>query len=241
MTKNLAVILLVFFSSKVLADEYHYKFKLLSIPVASLTINGNSLNIKNEKTEFELNTEGPLKIYRSYKTRGHVRRDSSDSWEYYLSGTDRGKPEEKLILFSKYESPYIKIFIDDAGSEPITINQISDKNLIDPFSVLFLIVEQLENKNQCDNEFHVIDGKRRYNINSETIYHDNLNINDIHCQLTMTASKSSVSKDKTKIWPFNNKKRIIDIWFSRNIGYMPSKFKVKTPIGTILGDLYYNN
>ena len=113
MTKNLAVILLVLFSSKVLSEEYHYKFKLLSIPMASLTINGNSLNIKNEKTEFELNTEGPLKIYRSYKTRGHVRRVSSDSWEYYLIGTDRGKPEEKLILFSKYKPPYIKIFLDD--------------------------------------------------------------------------------------------------------------------------------
>ena len=55
----------------------------------------------------------------------------------------------------------------------------------------------------------------------------------------MSASKSTVSQDRKKIWPFNNKQRIIDIWFSRNIGYMPSKFKVKTPIGMILGALSY--
>ena len=39
-------------------------------------------------------------------------------------------------------------------------------NVIDPFSSIINMIQNLENNNTCINEFRVFDGRRRYNIKS---------------------------------------------------------------------------
>ena len=75
----------------------------------------------------------------------------------------------KSIRYFKYRAPIIKKFIDDAGVLPMNIDPNIDKNAVDPFSVLFRTIEQLKSEQRCQNEYNVMDGKRRYKIIVELI------------------------------------------------------------------------
>lgn len=227
------------------SKELDYEFSWFYTPVAFLSINFNELpeqrfnDFKNSfAAEFLLSTEGPLKLYRNYSSNGYVRRKNSTSWDFYLAGNDRGQPEEKLITYFSSREPKIIKFTDDKGVQPMTVDPIFDLGALDPFSVLFKTIEQLYDEQNCQNEYTVMDGKRRYKINIEFIDKTdqsvNLKIDDIDtiykCRLTM----SNVEKN-LKRWPFNSKKRSMIVWFSSNLKFKPVRFEFHTPIGKIVG------
>ena len=233
----------VFLASSVFAQNIKYQFNWMKIPVADLSINFHDdplLSNRNEffDIEFKLSTLGPLNLYRTYSSEGYIRKKFSNSWDYYLIGEDRGQPEEKLISYSINREPVIKKFIDDAGVLPIKIDPNMDKNAVDPFSVLFRTIEQLKSEQRCQNEYNVMDGKRRYKItvelinDKEDVDKDKNNNKDIifNCKFTF----SELMEEKNK-WPFNRKDRYLDIWFSSNLNYKPVRFFSKTPIGSIVG------
>ena len=93
------VICFLLFSSLLESKEYTYKFQWLSIPVASLIIEFDELSnpshdSKPHITNFRLSTQGPLRLYREYSSHGYIKYNDDISWDYYLSGNDRGQPEE---------------------------------------------------------------------------------------------------------------------------------------------------
>ena len=231
---------IILFSLFVESKEFNYKFHWSYIPVAKLSVKFNeSLSQYNANlydVEFQIFTQGPLKLFRDYSSEGSLKSNSSESWDYNLYGHDRGELEEKSIRYFHYKPPVIKKFIDDAGVLPINIDPNMDKNAVDPFSVLFRTIEQLKSEQRCQNEYDVMDGKRRYKIIVELINEikdvENYNNKNIifYCKFTF----SELQEEKNK-WPFNRKDRYLDIWFSSDLNYKPVRFFSKTPIGSIVG------
>ena len=235
---GLIILLSPFFAE---SREFNYKFHWSYIPVAKLSVKFNeSLSQDNADlydVEFQIFTQGPLKLLRDYSSEGSLKSNSSESWDYNLYGHDRGELEEKSIRYFNNKAPIIKKFIDDAGVLPINIDPNMDKNAVDPFSVLFRTIEQLKSEQICQNEYNVVDGKRRYKIIVELIndiedLEKDKNNKDIifYCKFTF----SDLQEEKNK-WPFNRKDRYLDIWFSSDLNYKPVRFFSKTPIGSVVG------
>ena len=241
---RLCIVLHIFlFSSFVESKEFNYEFHWLYVPVANLSINYNEYlskdsEINHSDIKFQLSTHGPLKLYRSYSSEGFVKKNNKSSWSYYLLGQDRGQPEEKSITYFYNKEPEIIKFIDDAGVSPIIVDSYLDRGAIDPFSVLYRTIEQLTFEQQCNNEYSVMDGKRRYKVNVELIERNvtsskvKIGVDDIvyRCKFTL----SRVEKEKKK-WPFNKNDRTMSIWFSNNLDFKPIRIQIKTPIGRIIG------
>ena len=230
------------------SKELNYEFHWLYVPVAKLSINFNnsfSINnkINNSHINFNLATQGPLKLYRNYKAEGYIKRRDINSWDYYLNGYDRGHPEEKLITYFINKMPKIRKFIDDTDAIPIKINYL-DKGAIDPFSILIKMMEQLTNEKKCNHNYHIMDGKRRYKVKIKFVGEEYLNKRKknnyrgetLRCQLILSSSFEVLSEKKlNNIWPFNGKNKIVDIWFAKNEEFKPVKFEFIAPIGRLVG------
>ena len=78
------------------AETYKYQFEWLFLPVAELSIQSNQSFQSGEKINFDMRTDGPLKLYRQYYTNGYVENINEKNWNYYLAGNDRGVPEERV-------------------------------------------------------------------------------------------------------------------------------------------------
>ena len=241
--------LLVFFSFSLAGEELRYKFQWLSIPVAELFVNNNNAaenNLYNSlDVKFKISTKGPLKIFRNYFTDGYIKKNNDNSWDYYLSGQDRGQSEEKLITYFQDKAPNIKIFIDDKGVSPIKIDPYSDRGAVDPFTILVKIIQQLKISQDCNDSFFLIDGKRRYQANVKlvegklNVLEDDSNYQGLiyHCKLTVLGNKFTTDERRVNIWPFNGSDKIIDIWFAEELNYSAVKFQFKSPLGKIIGEL----
>ena len=235
-------LIILLFSFFVESKEFNYEFHWSYIPVAKLSVKFNESSSQHNNTnlynvEFQIFTQGPLKLFRDYSSKGSLKSNSSESWDYNLYGHDRGELEEKSIRYFNNKAPVIKKFIDDAGVLPINIDPNMDKNAVDPFSVLFRTIEQLKSEQRCQNQYNVMDGKRRYKIIVELINDiedfekDSIDTDIIYyCKFTF----SELLEEKNK-WPFNRKDRYLDVWFSSDLNYKPIRFFSKTPIGSVVG------
>jgi hypothetical protein len=91
---------ILLFSLYVESKEFNYKFHWSYIPVAKLSVKFNeSLSQDNANlydVEFQIFTQGPLKLLRDYSSEGSLKSNSSESWDYNLYGHDRGELEEKI-------------------------------------------------------------------------------------------------------------------------------------------------
>lgn len=235
------IILLLFFTS-IHSKNYEYQFNWAYIPVANLILNFSEIfSVENNSfsgLEFHIKTQGPLKIYRNYSSNGYIRTNDTYSWDYHLLGQDRGKPEEKHITYFLNKAPEIKKFIDDYGESSLVVDSILDNEAIDPFSVLIKTIKQLILEQQCDNEYSVMDGKRRYKIKveleEEKIISSNKIREDVNKILNCKFTLNEIKEEKRK-WPFNKKDRSMNVWFSADLDFLPVRFSFKTPIGRIVG------
>ena len=244
-TKMRLYISLIFlsFSLFVKAEEIKYQLHWLSIPVAKLSLIYNRSLVSDDKVEFMLSTQGPLKLYRNYLSRGYINKKNEKSWDYYLTGIDRGQPEEKLISYSYDHEPEIKKFTDDTGVEPISIDSILDNGSIDPFSILIRTTQQLISNQECNKIFSVMDGKRRYQVKLSLIGKEFLRSKLLssyegeayHCQMVVLDTRDKTINLERKKWPFNGSKKVIDMWFSENLNFQVVKFQVISPLGRITG------
>ena len=154
-------LIILLFSFFVESKEFNYEFHWSYIPVAKLSVKFNESSSQYNNTnlydvEFQIFTQGPLKLFRDYSSKGSLKSNSSESWDYNLYGHDRGELEEKSIRYFHYKPPVIKKFIDDAGVLPINIDPNMDKKAVDPFSVLFRTIEQLKSEQRCQNQYNVM-------------------------------------------------------------------------------------
>ena len=236
--------------SPLMSEEYKYEFHWLSIPVAELLIiknkqDDNLLNNNNE-AHFQLTTKGPLKLFRNYSVSGYIQSEGKASWNYYVSGFDRGQPEEKLITYFDDKAPNIKIFIDDKGVSALKIDPIIDRGAIDPFTLLMKIPKQLAINQNCNGLYFLMDGKRRYEANVIMVKAKKIKINTdskfssegsvYHCRLMILGDKNKTNKNKA-IWPFNGSNKVVDIWFAQDFNYHAVEFQFKTPLGKFTGKL----
>ena len=244
---GLNILLLSFF---VESKEFDYRFHWMSLPVAKLSINSNEpLSISNKinrsDIKFKLSTQGPLKLYRNYSSEGSIKNNTTTSWDYYLFGQDRGKPEEKLIRYFLDNAPKIKKFVDDSGVSPITVNSSLDKGAIDPFTILLKTMQQLSIEQKCNNTYLVMDGKRRYKAKLTFIGKEYLNMHKLkgflgdthHCQLSVLSNESKATGIMKNYWPFNGDEKVVDMWFAEGMNFQPVKFEFKAPLGKIIGKL----
>ena len=233
------------------SKEFDYKFHWLSLPVARLSINSNeslSTSSKNNRSDinFQLSTQGPLKLYRNYSSEGSIKNNTATSWDYYLFGQDRGKPEEKLIRYFYDDSPKIKKFVDDNGISPISVSSSLDKGAIDPFSILLKTMQQLSIEQKCNNTYLIMDGKRRFRAKLTFIGNEYLDAykqkgfegNTYHCQLSVLSNEGKTTGVIKNHWPFDGNDKVVDIWFSEDLDYLPVKFQLKAPLGKIIGKIF---
>ncbi len=237
-------IILIFICSWSSAQESQYQFEWMKIPVAQLLIKINKYSSQNNEAKptdirFNLNTQGPLKLYRNYSSEVRLRINTIDSWDYYLTGIDRGQPEEKAIKYFVNKAPIIKKFIDDDGVLPINIDIELDKHSVDPFSVLLGTIEQLISEQRCKNEFSVMDGKRRYRVIVDQLDKKNELKKENTTKRIIYVCKYSFSnlQEEPRKWPFNNRNRSFIIWFASDLDYKPMRMYFKTPIGDVIGRL----
>lgn len=238
--KFLLTLIATTFSLSSQAKVINYNFEYLKLPVAKLSIDYNEKKFVKGDISFSFETKGPLKIYRDYSSEGKLKYQLDESWIYSINGFDRGQPEEKKIIYSKTKEPIIEKFIDDKGVLPIAIIPAQDIGAIDPFSVIINTIINLEKKKNCHDNFHVVDGKRRYKVTMRKLDSSLSNIDKnlvtgkiSHCRLTVLNNENN--SKKYRIWPFNKKDIFIDLWFSHEKKYLPIRIKVKTPIGSIVG------
>ena len=80
---------ILLFSLFVESKEFNYKFHWSYIPVAKLSVKFNeSLSQYNANlydVEFQIFTQGPLKLFRDYSSEGSLKSNSSESWDYVNS------------------------------------------------------------------------------------------------------------------------------------------------------------
>ena len=238
---------IIIFTNFAESRELRYDFHWLLVPVAELSINlDQPLSIEKEinftQIKFKINTKGPLKLYRNYLTEGYVKKNNDYSWDYYLSGHDRGQPEEKLITYYVSNIPETKKFIDDKGVDPILVDTLKDIGAIDPFTVILRVINQLKSEGTCEDVYSVMDGKRRYQIELSYIDEQVVTSGDfknigstIHCRLRILSNKIVGKNDSTKRWPFNGKDKYIDIWLTESFDFFPIKIEFHGPFGKIVG------
>jgi hypothetical protein len=236
-------------------EEFNYRFNWLNFQVSHFSLNIDSDYLDNEKKpnnffEYSIRTMGPLKVYRDYSSSGKISFNNNLSWEYFVSGTDRGLPEEKHITFSYSKPPIINKFLDDKGQEPIIVESIEGDVLIDPFSILLLTIKKIKSSSDCSNTLTVYDGKRIYSIEisrvrdefiggtSEKTYKGK----SIMCQFKIknhidNKNTGNINKRNWKVWPFKDNQKLINIWFGESINFAPVKFEITSPIGKIKGSL----
>jgi len=248
--KLFTVFILLFISFFVESKEFNYKFHWLYVPVAKLSINFDESYFEDDKANifninFRLSTQGPLKLYRKYSSDGYIRKNNNSSWNYYLSGKDRGQPEEKSITYFIDDAPIINKFVDDANVLPLEVNPDIDKNAIDPFSILMKTIQQLTYEHNCDSTFLIMDGKRRYKAKLKLIGIEYLDMakeksfqgNTYHCQLSVFSSEEEIYGEVKGNWPFNGSTRVIEMWFSQDLNFKPVKFQFRAPLGKVIGKL----
>lgn len=240
----LAGLIFLCLSLTVESSEFNYDFYWTYIPVAKLSISLNKPShkrIENGYSDIDLSisTEGPLKIYRNYTSKGYIKKNGNIGWNYHLSGMDRGQPEEKFITFFHDKAPEIKKFIDDLGVSPITVDKSLDRYSVDPYTLLIRVVNQLMSEKTCQNTYRIMDGKRRYTVNVNLIKKENSisvmkNSNE---DITYKCEFALIElEEEKKKWPFNRRNRSMDIWFSKDLDYFPIRFKFQTPIGSVVGN-----
>jgi len=242
-------ICILLFSSLLESKEFDYRFQWLSLPVASLSIEFDELShtnndIKSHVTKFRLSTQGPLRLYRKYSSQGYIKYNAGISWDYYLSGNDRGQPEEKHITYFYNMPPKIRKFIDDKGVDPILIDPLLDIGALDPFTVLTNAIHQLKYEKNCKDTFFVMDGKRRNEVkllfidkNDSSLSKTKFQGDIYHCQFRLSNKKAEELNKIRKQWPFKEKDKSIDIWFSERLDFIPVKFEFQGPFGKIEGIL----
>lgn len=247
--RSISGICILLFSLLLESKEFDYRFQWLSLPVASLSIEFDELShanndIKPHITNFRLSTQGPLRLYRKYSSQGYIKYDAGISWDYYLSGNDRGQPEEKHITYFYNMAPKIRKFIDDKGVDPILIDPLLDIGAVDPFTVLTNTIHQLKNEKNCKDIFFVMDGKRRNEVKllfidktDSSLSKTKLQEDIYHCQFRLSNRKTVELNKTRKQWPFKEKDKSIDVWFSERLGFVPVKFEFQGPFGKIEGRL----
>ena len=139
------------------AKEYRYHFVWMKIPVSELKIDINydtefSKNIQN--VEFFTKLIGPLSVMREYSSTVNIIYQDYD-WDYHLKGIHRGKPEEKIIHYSKDGKPLVNKFIDDLGVIPILPKDNLDEGSVDPFTVMIRTIIKLSNTQDCNDSYKV--------------------------------------------------------------------------------------
>lgn len=232
-------------SSLIAQESIDYRFHWFSIPVAKLSFTFDQSISSSKRVDFDISTEGPLKLYRNYTSKGYINKSNKDYWHYYLRGYDRGQPEKKSIYYFYDKEPVINEFIDDQGTKPIKIDPILDRNTIDPFSVLIETIKQLNQKQKCSKALSIMDGKRRYWVSLNDV--DDLSLNSkislrsagniYQCEIIVHTSQEPDKNTSRNIWPFNNGQKVINIWFSEDLNYRPVRIQVQTPIGKIIGNI----
>lgn len=237
-------LILILTSISLTAGELNYRFKWLAMPVANLSIISDENQLFFDEVNFDLSTRGPLKLYRNYSSGGYIKKHNEDSWDYYLSGMDRGEREEKLISYYFGHQPLIRKFIDDSGVKQLSLDSLNDKQSIDPFSVFLKTIENLRLKKNCDGSYVVMDGKRRYKVEvrfiSEELLTKTINSeyvgNSYLCRMTVSNRELSINKRKNN-WPFDNGEKTVDIWFAKDFNFHAVKFVLKAPIGRLIGSI----
>ena len=247
--RSITGICILLFSFHLESKEFNYRFQWLSLNVASLSIDFDELSHANNDNKphisnFRLSTQGPLRLYRKYSSQGYIKYNADISWDYYLSGNDRGQAEEKHITYFYNMAPKIRKFIDDKGVDPILIDLLQDIGAIDPFTVLTNTIHQLKNEKNCKDIFFVMDGKRRYEVKLLFIDKTDSSLSktksqgDIyHCQFRLSNTKTIELNKTRKQWPFKKRDKSIDVWFSERLNFIPVKFKFQGPFGKIDGIL----
>jgi hypothetical protein len=254
--KNFLFIFLISIAFNCSSEEFVYKFYWLNIPVSEFSLKSNDMLDKTSMSGihgYSIKTVGPMSLYREYSSSGKIILNNDLGWEYYLLGSDRGLPEEKHISYFNDKSPVINKFIDDKNQKPLMLPTNQELGLIDPFSILLLTIKKLKNNNDCTDILNIYDGKRKYKIAVNYVREELLEEkgkNKFTGETVICSFKivdypkefnlSDNSKDKhqkEKVWPFKRDKKLLNVWFGKNIDFVPVKLELNTPIGLIVGNL----
>ena len=214
--KTIIIILFLFSTEKSLSAEYYLKYDLFGGGFHLYSINFvNNSNNNTYSVNADIETMGLLntlsKSQTFIKAEGSVNDDlvNSDYYEYIYNSSKKNK--NTIIRFKKNSIP--EVFIEPTyyiGNKYSPISKDELINTIDPLTGLYILLLQ-DNKDLCNEELKIFDGKKRYNIKSQYLSLDNINENKYSgkayiCSLRYEKVGGFKKKDLT-----NNKDRNINI------------------------------
>ena len=183
------LLLLIYLATSTLADtiteerKFIIEVKYGVLPFVPIMEINTQLEIveKNFEYTFSIKTKKLISFINSVNGNGKVSGEINNLYKpkkYSYNYIRKGKEKYVEIV---YENNLIKKLLvlpeyDKSKLTPITNEMLS--NTIDP-STFFLNLLYFENLNNCENNFRIFDGKRRYDVLFNGI---NENDNNIECE-----------------------------------------------------------
>ena len=169
------IIILFFIISKISQSEEFYTKLNYNIQFSNFSIAEVKITIKNlnGNYSFDMNTSSVGVLEKFYKYKSHIYgysvKDNNKIIPkiYSVNSTYKNKGMKSEVRWNDTKSDLIIKNIPKMDYKKVRkIPKDSIYNVIDPFSSIVNMIQNLENNNTCINEFRVFDGRRRYNIQS---------------------------------------------------------------------------
>ena len=242
--------------AEVSVHRYEIRWQFITVGALELVI---SNSFERHQIKMVTETRGPLKIFRNYSSTVISREDRFGERTYRLQSLDRGKGEERKIRYRDGEAPIVETFIELDAPTALATSADRDKNSTDPIWVLARVLKALDDGKECDGQFLIYDGKRRYKISTVSIPTMSEDIHDARISTKTIVSLCRFKLEGRSIesanfevveenvgfnavrgaWPFNRDgQQVVDIWFKKE-GVNPAhpiRFSLRTPFGRVIGE-----
>ena len=211
-----------------------------------------------EKNSISLSaeTKGPFKFLSSKEADVISTIYPTGERTYEFKSVDPMVTEERFIRYRDGETPVVVSFRELDTEKPLATSIQRDGSSVDPFYVLARFLDRTESGQECDGEYQIYDGKRRYKVTAVSEFIRNSDSTQVSpsaktCRIVLDGSsvESAIKREvgssfanlrsTLSVWLFTQKNKVLEIKFEtddRGNAY-PSSFSLKTPIGSIVAKL----
>ena len=237
------------------ARTFNYEVRWQFVTVGTIELN---LVRSLEKNSISLSakTKGPFKFLRAKEVDVISTIYHTGERTYEFKSIDPKVNEERFIRYRDGETPIVVSFTELDTEKPLETSVERDGSSVDPVYVLARFLDRTESGQECDGEYQIYDGKRRYKVTAVSEFIRNSDSTQVSpsaktCRIVLDGSsvesaiKREVGSSFTNLrltlsgWLFAQKDQVLEIKFEtddRGNAY-PSSFSLKTPVGFIVAKL----
>ena len=173
--KYITFLIFFIFPSSLLSDinidRYMYSIQYSNVSIAKITV-----TVSNEKNQISYSAEalsdGLVDQFNSFKSKleGKMYKKLNEYFpiNYNVISTYKGITRKSNVTWNNQINDLtINVTPEQDFKKVKKIPKISIINVVDPFTALINMIDNLKINNSCTNSFRIFDGRRRYDL--ETI------------------------------------------------------------------------